>query len=169
VRRDLLGAARALVLPTLALVGLALIAPGRLELGARIYALLLCTTAIVLVLLALRRAYPGETPIARSTPAGAGRTPPPDLERLEDEVALAVAGSFDLHYRLVPRLRALGAGLLSSRRNVSLEKSSETARAILGEEAWALVRPDREAPQERLGKGIAQADLGRVVDSLEGV
>jgi hypothetical protein len=167
VRRDLLGAARALVLPTLALIGLALIAPGRLELGVRIYALLLCATAIVLVLLALRRAYPGETPLPRPAPAGAQRTPPPDLERIEHEVALAVAGSFDLHYRLVPRLRALADGLLASRRNLSLEKSPEEARELLGEESWALVRPGREAPRERLGKGIAPDDLGRVVDSLE--
>jgi hypothetical protein len=167
VRRDLLGAARALLLPTLALIGLALIAPGRLELGARIYALIVCATAIVLVLLALRRAYPGETPHPRPASAGTQRTPPPDLERIEHEVALAVAGSFDLHYRLVPRLRALAAGLLSARRNVSLEKTPERARALVGEEAWALVRPDRGAPEERLGKGIAVSDLGRVVDSLE--
>jgi hypothetical protein len=169
VRRDLLGAARALVLPTLALIGLALFAPGRLELGVRIYALVLCASAIVLVLLALRRAYPDEAPLSRPVSAGAQRTPPPDLERIEHEVALAVAGSFDLHYRLVPRLRAVTAGLLSSRRNVALEKSPERARAIVGEETWALVRPDRKAPQERLGKGVAVGDLGRVVDSLEGI
>jgi hypothetical protein len=169
VRRDLFAAARALLLPTLALLGLALLAPGRLELGVRIYALLLCATAMVVVLLALRRAYPEETPLHRSAPAGGQRTPPPDLERIEHEVALAVAGSFDLHYRLVPRLRALAAGLLSSRRNVSLERTPEDAWALVGEEAWALVRPDREAPQERLGKGIAAGDLGHVVDSLEGI
>jgi hypothetical protein len=169
VKRDLLGAARALLLPTFALIGLALFAPGRLELGARIYALILCATAIVLVLLALRRTYPGETPLPRSASGRAQRTLPPDLERIERDVALAVAGSFDLHYRLVPRLRALAAGLLSARRNVSLERSPEEARVIVGDEAWALVRPGREAPQERLGKGIDASDLRRVVDSLEAV
>jgi hypothetical protein len=169
VKRDLFGAARALVLPTLALIGLALVAPGRLELGARIYALILCATAIVLVLLALRRAYPGETPVPRSASGSVQRTVPPDLERIEHDVALAVAGSFDLHYRLVPRLRALAAGLLSARRNVSLEKSPEEARAIVGDEAWELVRPGREAPQERLGKGIAASDLSRIAGSLEGI
>jgi hypothetical protein len=169
VKRDLFGAARALVLPTLGLIGLALIAPGRLELGVRIYELILCATAIVLVLLALRRAYPGETPLPRSASGGAQRTLPPDLERIEHDVALAVAGSFDLHYRLVPRLRALATGLLSARRSISLEKSPEEAHAIIGDEAWELVRPGREAPRERLGKGIAASDLVRVVDSLEGI
>ena len=166
MRRDLLGAARALVVPTFALVGIAVVAPGRLELAIRIYALILCSTAIVLVLLALRRAYPDESPLRDVASPSPKRTPPPTLARIEHEVALGVAGSFDLHFRLVPRLRALATGLLSSRRNVSLASVSE-ARAILGPEVWELVRPDRETPRERLGKGIPAADLTRVVDALE--
>lgn len=169
MRGDLFGAARALALPTLALIGIALVAPGRLELGVRIYALLVAATAIVLVLLALRRAYPAESALPTASSAVATRTPPPDLERIEHEVALAVAGSFDLHYRLVPRLRSLAAGLLAARRAVSLEKDPEAARAIVGAEAWALVRPDRAAPEERLGKGIPAGELACVVDSLEAV
>ena len=169
MRQDLFAAARALALPTFALIGLALAAPGRLELGVRIYVLLLAATAIVLVLLALRRAYPPESSLPRPPTVAATRTPPTDLERIEHEVALAVSGSFDLHFRLVPRLRSLAAGLLSSRRGVSLERDAETARALVGEETWALVRPDRAAPEERLGKGIVAGDLARAVDSLEAI
>ena len=168
MRRDLFGAARALAVPTFALIGIAIVAPGRLELAVRIYALVLCSTAIVLVLLALRRAYPDESPLREPASPASKRTPPPTLARLEHEVALGVAGSFDLHFRLVPRLRALATGLLSSRRNVSLTSTTE-ARAILAPEAWELVRPDREAPRERLGKGIPADDLTRVVDALEAI
>jgi hypothetical protein len=169
VRKDLFGAVRLLLLPSLALIGLVLVAPGRIEAGVRIYALLLCATAITLLLLALRRAYPDETPLREPAPSTHTRTPPPSLVRIEREVALGAAGSFDLHYRLVPRLRSLAAGLLTSRHGVTLEDSPETARAILGEDAWELVRPGRPAPQERLAKGMPSAELAGVVDGLEGI
>jgi hypothetical protein len=169
VRRDLLGATRFLVLPTLALIGLALVAPGRLELGVRVYALILSATGIVLLLLALRRAYPDETALRAPGPRASTRTAPPTLGRIEHEVALGAAGSFDLHYRLAPRVRSIAAGLLSSRRGVSLEATPGTAREILGDEAWALVRPDRPAPEDRLAKGIAPRELARVVDRLEAI
>jgi hypothetical protein len=58
---------------------------------------------------------------------------------------------------------------LRSRRNVSLAENTDTARAILGEETWELVRPDRPAPEDRLAKGIAPSELGKVVDALEAV
>lgn len=169
MRKDLFAAVRFLVVPTIALIGLAIVARGRLELGLRIYALILCATAIVLLLLALSRAYPPETALRESPPATSKRPPPPSLGRIEHEVALGVAGSFDLHYRLVPRLRSLATGLLESRRKVSLEAHAATAHGILGDETWELVRPDRPAPQERLARGVPPRDLARVVDALEAI
>jgi hypothetical protein len=169
VRRDVLGAARALVLPTMALLGIALVAPGRLELAGRVYALVLCAAVIVVLLLALRRTYPDETVLREPEKRAPRRVPPPSLGRIEHETALAIAGSFDLHYHLSPRLRAVAAGLLHARRNVSLTETPEAARAILGEGAWELVRPDRSAPEDRLAKGIPPRELAHVVDALEGV
>ena len=169
MRRDVRGAVRALILPTIALVGIALVAPGRLELAGRVYALVLCVAVIVVLLLALRRAYPDETVLQKPARSAQRRVPPPSLERIEHETALAIAGTFDLHYHLVPRLGAVAAGLLSSRRNVALSERPETARAILGEDAWALVRPDRPAPEDRLARGIPPSELDHVVDALEGV
>jgi hypothetical protein len=78
-----------------------------------------------------------------------------------------MAGSFDLHYRLVPRLRSIASGLLESRRRIALERQPEAARAALGETTWSLVRLDRAAPDDRLARGIPPAELARVVDSLE--
>ena len=169
MRKDIVAAVRALVVPTIALLGIALVAPGRFALGVRIYALLLCVAAIVVLLLALRRAYPDETLLREPPRRAAKRMPPPNLARIEHETALAAAGSFDLHFRLVPRLRALGAGLLSSRRQVSLTESPEAARAILGENAWELVRPDRPAPEDRLARGMPPRELSKVVDALEAI
>ncbi len=169
MRSDALAGARFLALPTIALMGVAFLAPGRAEVALRIYALLLSATLIVLLVVALRRAYPDETPLREPRPAAPPRSAPPNLVRIEHEVALGVAGSFDLHYRLVPRLCAVATGLLHARRSVSLEASPDRAHAVLGDEAWALVRPDRTTPQDRLGKGIAQAELDRVVDALEAI
>lgn len=165
---DLKQAARLLVAPTLALLLVVAFLPGRASLALRIYALVLSGAALVLVLRALRRAYPRETPLrGRSGRPDPPRTVPGMLARLEQETALGVASSFDLHFRLRPRLRTLASELLASRRGVLLDESPEEARALLGDEAWGLVRADRPAPEDRLARGLAINDLGRVVESLE--
>jgi hypothetical protein len=78
-----------------------------------------------------------------------------------------VAGSFDLHRSLRPRLREIAAGLLEARRGASLDDAAGPAREILGDEAWGLVRPDRQPPENRLARGLDANDLRRVVDALE--
>jgi hypothetical protein len=169
VRADLLGAARVLVVTTLALLGVAAVAPGRLELALRIYALIVAGTVIVLALLALGRAFPPES---RLDVTGTRRRPParpPSLARAQNEVVLGIASSVDLHYRLVPRLRRIASGLLAGRRSLSLTSQSEQARAVLGDQTWELVRPERPAPQDRLTTGIPARDLERVIAALESV
>ena len=168
MRRDLVGALRFLVLPTLALGGVVLFAPGRAGLAVRFYALVLAATASVVVLLALRRAFPPEWPL-RDTPRAvpARRRPPTSLDRIEHEAALGVAGSFDLHFHLVPRLRSIASGLLAARRRISLETEPDAAHAVLGDAAWELVRADRTAPGDRLSRGISPSELDRVVAALE--
>jgi hypothetical protein len=86
---------------------------------------------------------------------------------LEDEAALGVAGAFDLHHRLRPRLRPLAIGLLSSRQRISLDGDPEAARAALGPKTWDLVRHDRPPPEDRLARGIPISELRSVVETLE--
>jgi hypothetical protein len=168
VRQDIAGALRALVLPTLALAVVVAFVPGRVGLVVRIYALVVCVAALTLALTALRRAYPPETPLRESSTASlARRQPPSSLGRIEHEAALAIVGSFDLHYRFVPRVRSIASGLLTSRRRISLDDQPDVARNALGEETWEIVRPDRPPPEDRLARGISPEGLGRVVDSLE--
>jgi hypothetical protein len=169
VRSDLTRAARLLALPTAALVAIAAFVPGRLTLGVRIYVLVLSGAAIVVLLLALRRAYPRETLLREAAKRRPTSVRPSSLERVENEAMLGVASSFDLHYKLVPRLRELAEGLLYSRRAVSMSARPDAARIILGDEAWALLRPDRPVPEDRLAKGSDPSELGRVVDALEAV
>jgi hypothetical protein len=168
VSHDLRRAGRLLAIPAVALAAIVAFAPGRTGLALRIFALVLCGAALLLVLAALRRSYPRETPLRQAARADARTRPlPGSLARLHQETALAVAGSFDLHFRLRPRLRRLASDLLAARRGVSLDDEPERARALLGGETWELVRADRPEPEDRLARGLPINDLRRVVESLE--
>lgn len=170
MKAGLLRSARTLVLPTLALVVVLAFVPGESGLAARAYALLLCVLAFLLALAALRRGLPREQPLRPRTPrrrGGGRRAIPETLERIEQETHLGIAGSFELHHRLRPRVRDLASRLLAARRRISLDEEPEAARDILGELTWELVRPNRPPPQDRFARGISTAELGKIVDSLE--
>jgi hypothetical protein len=154
--------------PTLALLAIVAFVPGRVELAVRIYALILAAVIVGFAVKALRRAYPPASPLRPSAArAATGRRPPPRLARLEHETALGVAGAFDLHHRLRPRLRALAAGLLQARQRMTLDRDPEAARAALGETTWDLVRPHRPPPEDRLARGLPVSELRTVVEALE--
>jgi hypothetical protein len=168
MKRDLLRARKYLLLPTLGLASVMAFMPGRLRLAVWIYALMLCGLTLALALAALRRAYPLSTPLrprAQGT-AQAGRRPP-SLMRLEREVALGVAGAFDFHYQLRPRLRALAGELLAVRCGVSLDDQPESARRLLGDATWKLLEDDRPRPEDRRARGLPPDALRQVVESLE--
>jgi hypothetical protein len=170
VRPALAAAARILIPATIALGFVAVLLPGQLALAARIYALLVCGIALLAALRALRTAYPPSTPRRHRGRGGADRRrAPASLARLEDETALGVAGAFDLHHRLRPRLRAIAAEVLEARRHVSLDGDPRGARELLGPETWSLLRADRPPPEDRLARGLPVHELRRVVESLERV
>jgi hypothetical protein len=163
-------AARTLVLPTLVVAIVLAILPGHAALVLRIYALLVCAYALGVGVLALRKELPAARPLRASVKQGRrGRGRPVTLSRLEQEVELGVASSFDLHHRLRPRLRALASDLLLARHGVSLEDDAEHSRRLLGPKAWDLVQPERSPPKDRLARGISVSDLTEVVESLERV
>ena len=122
VRREVRRALRLLVVATLALVVIAAFVPGRLGLGARIYAIVLCVTALALALMALRRAFPrGEAaPRGRSSARASSATSKPRRGSSMRQL-LRSPSSFELHFRFAPRLRSIAAGLLASRRRISLD------------------------------------------------
>ena len=167
MRRNLLNALRALVVPTLAFVFVAAFLPGRLGVAVRLYALVLCGIALLVALAALRRAYPPETPLGAAKAQPPGQRPPPALARLVHVSALGVAGSFDLHHRLRPRLRTIAGGVLETRHRISLDGQPDAARDALGADTYDLVRADRPPPDDRLARGLPLEELRRVVESLE--
>jgi hypothetical protein len=170
VRHFAVRAVEALALPTIALAVVAVAAPGRLALALQIYALVVAAIALLAVLTALHRAYP---PPGRSLVDEALEEPEreeeplPELARLEREVTLGVASTYDLHFRLRPTLRDTAAGLLAVRRGIDLDRQPERARAVLGDETWQLVRPDIEPPADRLARGIEPERVRRIVEALE--
>ena len=156
--------------PRIALVGIALVAPGRLELAGRIYALVLCAAVIVVLLLALRRAYPDETVLREPAKSAAATSAPaePRTHRARDRPRDRRLVRSALPPGSPPaRSRSRTAELASER--LARRETPEAARATLGEDAWELVRPDRPAPEDRLAKGIPPRELAHVVDALEGV
>jgi hypothetical protein len=96
-----------------------------------------------------------------------GYDPPAMLHALELAVTLAASG-YDLHYRLRPVLAELAQHRLQTGHLADLSGSpSEETRALLGDRLWELVRPERPAPSDPTGPGIAPADLLAIVQRLE--
>jgi hypothetical protein len=89
-----------------------------------------------------------------------------ELDRIDRLVVLGAANEFDLHYRLRPLLRQIAAERLYGLRGVDLDGDPERAKALLGDELWEVVRPDRKVGR-RAGPGLPAAELAGHVARLE--
>lgn len=155
---------------TLVLAIVLLAAPGRAELAVHVYVLALAAFGLGHLLAELRSVLPPRRPSPFDAALNARARPAqriPELERMEREVSLGLATAFDLHYRLRPRLRGVAAELLSARRGIDLDASPDAARRALGDDAWEIVRGDREPPRERFAAGLDIASLRLAVSALE--
>lgn len=155
---------------TVLLVVLLVALPGRTELVLHVYVLAVGAIALAHLVAAVRAAHPLSTGSSFDAALrGRARREErlPELARVEREVSLGMATAFDLHYRLRPSLRRIAGELLAARRGIDLDASPASARTVLGEETWEVVRPDREPPRDRYGPGLDLASLRSVVTSLE--
>jgi hypothetical protein len=167
VRRvlDLLGS---LVLATIVLAALLVVRPISRELSLHLYLVALAAIAMAGALSATNAAMPrarrsGFEDALRRRPAPPIR--PAQLERTERAVTLGVANAYDFHARLRPILREVAATRLGRARGVELD--SPAGRDALGEDAWDLLRPDREPPDARYGPGLEAQRLRALVAMLE--
>jgi hypothetical protein len=94
-------------------------------------------------------------------------SPPVELLRMERELELGVASASHAQRRLLPLLRAAAAARLGAGRGVELERSPDAARALLGEEVWELLRPDRPEPADRHAPGPPRDQIVAVIDRVE--
>jgi hypothetical protein len=92
---------------------------------------------------------------------------PPELVRTEREITLGSVSANHLHTRLLPILRGAAAARLAAHHRVELEHRPDAARALLGDEAWELLRPDRPPPEDRNAPGLPLRRLRALVDTLE--
>lgn len=169
--RTALRAAQLPVLLTLVAIVLVVVLTGRTELVLHVYVLALAFIALAHLVRAVRTAHPPARSLFDSALPRPKRRHErlPQLERVEREVTLGLATAFDLHYRLRPSLRQTAAELLASHRGIDLDAPAQAkaARMALGEETWAIVRPDREPPENRSAPGLDIASLRNVVATLE--
>jgi hypothetical protein len=156
------------LLATLGVVIALIAAPDRRDLFLDLYLLALGGIAVIrLVGLTPKRRAPGERSVFDEAGRLAGSRPTRIAERdkLAREVGLGMQTAFDFHFRLRPVLVEIARGRLAGR-GISLDDEAR-ARSVLGEEAWELLRPDRELPHDRNAPGLEAHELGRLVGVLE--
>ena len=128
--------------------------------------------AIALVLL-VRHSQGSRAPLhaSRFEAALRGRQetpqPPVELMRMERELELGIADATHAHRRLLPLLRAAATARLASHRGVELDRRPEVAQALLGEDVWELLRPDRPAPADRHGPGVPREQVAAAIERVE--
>jgi hypothetical protein len=169
--RRLIPAAGVLAVATIGLVVALFQRPGDHALALDVYALVLGAAALAALVRLAGRSAPA-LGVSQLELAMHERPPPPErlgeLERVERTVTMARQTVFDVHYRLRPMLRDIARYRLALR-GVDLDASGGTAEALLGPDAWSLVRPDLPRPSHHFGRGIELEQLARAVDALEQV
>ena len=88
------------------------------------------------------------------------------LQRIERVVGAGRQSAGDVQVRVRPLLCEIADPLLR-REGVRLDSEPLRARALLGEELWEVVRPDRPRPQDRRAPGLTLSELERLVQKLE--
>jgi hypothetical protein len=158
------GIAGAAILATLLLVATLAALPDRAEVAADVYLLFLGGLVLLgLVLMTGRSGDQVQSPFdAARRPRRRPPTVLPELERLERELSLGTQSAFDYHVRLRPVLHEIAEARIAARGG-----RLEDAEALLGPDAWELVRPDRPPPKDRHAAGADPAAVRRLVDALE--
>lgn len=90
----------------------------------------------------------------------------PELARVERELVMGSAAAFDFHRRLRPLLCEVADHRLRLR-GIFADEQPERAQAVLGEDVWELVRPDRPVPDDRHAPGVDLDEVETVVARLE--
>ena len=141
------------------LLVLVILVPSRRSLFVGIYELVLAAIAVGSLVGSFRTFEPEawmRSPFERDPEKPEEPQPIAELDRIDRLVVLGAANEFDLHYRLRPLLRQIAAERLYGLRGVDLDGDPERAKALLGDELWEVVRPDRKVGR-RAGPGLPAA------------
>jgi hypothetical protein len=133
--------------------------------------LVLVTALVLLTLVRHSREFGGPEPASPFEQALRARKPaaaqPEELLRMDREIVLGSADADHAHRRLLPLLRATAAARIAARHGFELARRPEAARALLGEDVWELLRPDRPEPEDRHAAGVSQARIAAVIERVE--
>jgi hypothetical protein len=158
------------LLATVALVILLALRPLSTSRALAIWVVLAAGLALLVL---VRHSHGGEGP-ARSRrfeaalrPRRGKSSPPVELARMERELELGIANAGNAHHRLLPLLRSAAAARLASRHGVELERRPDAAEALLGEDVWELLRPDRPDPADRFEPGIPRDRVTAAIERIE--
>ena len=129
-------------------------------------------TAIVLFVLAR---HAGESPwptrASRFEQALRRRKPaapqPEELLHMDREIVLGSADADHAHRRFLPLLRGIAAARIAARHGFELARRPDAARALLGEDVWELLRPDRPEPPDRHAPGVPHNEIVAAIERIE--
>ena len=92
---------------------------------------------------------------------------PTQLVALERLLVMARVSALQVHAYLRPILVEIASQRLAAR-GQSLERMPEaTARRVLGDDLWEIVRPGRPFPEDRQGPGVSTPELEAMLEVLE--
>jgi hypothetical protein len=110
---------------------------------------------------------PDPRPIRRRRPPRPAPARPDQLLALERLVASAGTSAVQAHAYLRPLLVEIASRRLAARGQTLERLPARTARGLLGDRLWDLVRPDRPFPEDRHGPGVAPQELRAMLEVLE--
>ena len=139
--------------------------------NARALAIWVVLAAALVLVVLVRHAHAHEAPPRRFEEALRGRTvaasQPEELLRMERELILGSADADHAHRKLLPLLRSAASARIAARHGFELERRPEAAQALLGDDVWELLRPDRPEPPNRHGRGIPQEEIASAIARVE--
>ena len=165
------GSALVLTLASVVLLTAALAVPRYAGASAQIFVIVVGALVIRLLVQAVRVATsaPGPFPFDQALYQPPEREIPRAREpdRIAFEVGAATHRALELHYSFRRRLRRLAADRLAAEHGVDLDADRDAARSLLGAQAWDLLRPDHEPPEDRFGPGMPVEDITKIVTAVE--
>ena len=165
------GSALVLALASVVLLTAALAVPRYAGASAQIFVIVVGALVIRLLVQAVRVATsaPGPFPFDQALHQPPEREIPRAREpdRIAFEVGASTHRALELHNQFRRRLRRLAADRLAAEHGVDLDAGRDAARSLLGAEAWDLLRPDHEPPEDRFGPGMPVEDVTKIVTAVE--
>jgi hypothetical protein len=159
-----------LILATLALLMIALVAPGMAPAAARWYLVGVAALATLATLRTIAARFPAYRR-ARHAPFGPrsrdADEQPQRLREIERLVAYSRWSGTDYDERLRPILYEIASQRLAAYRSVTVEADPAAARSLLGEKIWALIAPAQQT--KPVDRTITITELEAVVTALEGI